>query len=241
MTTEKPGNIKSAATMASYIGQADNYNRWLLSLFHNYIGDKVLEVGTGMGNFRKYLKDTRGYVSIDIDADAVENAQNLYPDAKFYVADISSPYFQTDLLESEFDSILCINVLEHVKEDRSGIENMLGKLKRGGCLLLFVPAFPKLYGDMDSLAGHHRRYTINSAKSLFEGTESSIVETGYFNSLGAIGWWMNRSLKSQDIDSLEINRQVKIFDLYLVPLAKLCDYFTKRFFGQSLFIVARKK
>ncbi|MDA8561469.1 class I SAM-dependent methyltransferase [Nitrospinae bacterium] len=61
----------------------------------------------------------------------MENALALYPGAKFYVADISYPSFQSDPQESEFDSILCINVLEHVKEDRVGITNMFGKLKKG--------------------------------------------------------------------------------------------------------------
>jgi hypothetical protein len=111
----------------------------------------------------------------------------------------------------------------------------------GGHILFFVPAIPFLYNDMDSLVGHYRRYTRKTMRlAVGVSPDYEIILLEYFNPVGGLGWWLNKFIKHNDIDSKNLNAQVKFFDKYMVPISKLLNPLTKSFFGQSLICVIRK-
>ena len=228
-------------TMTSSIEHADNYNRWMLQIFSPFIGNDLLEIGTGYGNFRKYLPLLNQYVSIDVDAEVIARAQEMDKNAVYLAVDMADTGTIEKLEKFNFDTILCVNVLEHIKNDEQAIDNMLSLLKSGGHLLLFVPAFPALYSSMDKLAGHYRRYVKKNIRKLMDRPDCHIDRLEYFNPIGGIGWWFNKLLHHDDIDSKGVNMQVKFFDYFLVPISKKVNLVTKSFFGQSLVCVVSKK
>lgn len=234
--------VSGFETMADSMEFADNYNSWILQNFHQYLGKNLLEIGTGQGNFKKYLNEkVKLHVSVDIDEDVIVRAKERDPSGFYEVADISSSNFVLNLDKYEFDSIICINVLEHVPNHESGLINMMNLLKPGGHLLLFVPAYDHLYNDLDKLAGHLRRYTKGDIKKLLNGHDNfEIVKNEYFNPVGAFGWWLNKFKKHERINSTNVNKQVIIFDKYMVPVSKFFNPLFKLFWGQSLYCVIKK-
>jgi SAM-dependent methyltransferase len=240
-----PGNpsVTGFSTMSSAIEFANNYNRWIVETFRPYIGNSVLEIGTGQGNFKGYLPPhqwgIQTYVSVDIDAQVIARAQQRDPKGQYVVGDICDRNCLSQLSAFDLDTILCTNVLEHIANDRDALDNMLTLLAPGGRLLLFVPAFPALYSSMDKLAGHCRRYTKQSVRARFHPSVR-LTRLEYFNPIGGLGWWVNKFMNHDNLDSHGINRQIAFFDRYIVPISKLINPLTKSFFGQSLVCVVQK-
>ncbi|MEI6559137.1 MAG: methyltransferase domain-containing protein [Rhodospirillaceae bacterium] len=233
---ETPGKTYSSA-----ITEAHNYSRWVLDAFRGAIGGRVLELGFGHDSYTHILRPiATDYACADIDADAVAAARAKYPDLKISQWDVAEESGVDRLGRGSFDCILCINLLEHVPEDARALANMIDLLAPGGRLLIFVPAFAALYGDMDRMAGHCRRYTRASLGRLIAATPGRIEKIHYFNPLGGLGWWLNTLVRHKDIDSGAINDQIRLFDRYILPLSRLISPLTDRFFGQSLVCVVRK-
>ncbi len=240
----KPSKIEVSGfeTMAESMEFAHNYNNWILNKFTPYLGSRLLEIGTGQGNFKAMLKEkTSFYASIDIDKDVIERARERDPAGTYEVADLAADDFVSKLSPYQFDTIICVNVLEHVPDHKAGLNNMISLLKPGGHLLLFVPSFLHLYNDLDKLAGHLRRYRKGDIAELLEkDTACSIVMSEYFNPVGALGWWLNKFVTHKNINSKNVNHQVLFFDKFVVPLSKSLNHLTKKIWGQSLYCVIRK-
>ncbi|RME60704.1 class I SAM-dependent methyltransferase [Candidatus Parcubacteria bacterium] len=226
-------------TMSSTIEFADRYNCWFLDKLRPFIGSALLEIGTGHGNFRRYLSAVEKFVSVDIDEKVIERAKEKFPEDTFIVADITSHEFVEKLAAYPIDTVLCVNVLEHVEDAQRAVRNMLAVLPQGGFLLLFVPALPLLYNDLDRLAGHYCRYTKETMRMLIDEPHK-IVLLEYFNPVGGVGWWLNKFVKHDSLDRTDVNFQVTFFDRYLVPISRMLNPVTKNFFGQSLICVVKK-
>ncbi len=228
-------------TFSSSIEDATNYSNWIVNTFARYYGNSCMEVGFGHGGYRPYLPDHIEYVGLDIDAEVVSKARQREPGTLFVEADIAQDDLSARLGDTRLDSILCANVLEHVPDHQQAVRNLLSVLSPGGHLLLFVPAFEGLFNDMDRLAGHLRRYTRASMVQVLPKHGVEVIRTAYFNPIGGIGWWVNRLMRHDNIDSTGINRQVEVFDRYILPISKGINPLTQRFFGQSLICIVKKK
>ncbi len=239
--TQQQNPSENDITFSSSMSEAVNYNRWVIDIFRPFLGKSVLEVGIGHGGFYELVKDdVEEYAGVDIDEGLVKHARSINPGQKYYHADITDPEL-VERLPHKFDSILCINVIEHIEQDRLAAENMLSLLNPGGHLLLFTPAFMKLYTDMDKLAGHHRRYTKQTISDIIPEENCEITKLRYFNSVGGIAWWMNKFTTHSSLESKNIRRQVIIFDKIVLPVSKFCDIFMRRFFGQSVICIVKRK
>jgi 2-polyprenyl-3-methyl-5-hydroxy-6-metoxy-1,4-benzoquinol methylase len=139
-----------------------------------------------------------------------------------------------------FDTILCVNVLEHVEDDGQALTNMSMLLCDGGHVLLFVPAFPALFTDLDRAGGHLRRYRKSGLRALAERA-GEVVSLAYFNPIGGLGWWLNRFVRHPTLEANRVRRQVKLFDRYLLPASRALDHVTHPIFGQSVICVVRKR
>jgi hypothetical protein len=117
---------------------------------------------------------------------------------------------------------------------------MANALGAGGHLLILVPALQQLYGDLDRLAGHHRRYNKSLMLKAFAGVPVEILELRYFNPIGGLAWWINSFAKHESLDDSAVNAQIRIFDKYVLPISRLVDPVTRGFFGQSLICIARR-
>jgi SAM-dependent methyltransferase len=239
--TKTIDNPYGYSTMSSEIKNAHNYNSWLVSKIKPFIGNSVMEIGTGYGNFYELIQPLcNNYYSIDIDASAIENAKKKNPDCTYFLGDIVDSAFAQLLSKNLVDTIICLNVLEHIKDDKMAIENMNKILGKKGFLIVFVPAFQILYSSMDKFAGHHRRYTFSLFNELINTLRIEVICLEYFNPIGGIGWYFNKFLNHKELDSKLINKQIKIFDKYIIPISIFLNPVTKNIFGQSLLFIGRK-
>jgi SAM-dependent methyltransferase len=99
------------------------------------------------------------------------------------------PTFHAELVQERFDTIICLNVLEHVREDRHSLATLYQLLQPGGRLILLVPALPMIYGTLDRALGHFRRYTPAELRRKYAEAGFRMRHLEYFNLAGIPGWW----------------------------------------------------
>lgn len=223
--------------------QASRFNRWMFETIQPYCKGHVLEVGSGIGNlshffleknFRLTASDLRDeYINI------LHNKFGRHPQlAAIRSIDLAIDNFETrfqDLLE-QFDTVIALNVVEHIEKDELAISNCKKLLKPGGHLVVLVPAFQVLYNLFDEELGHYVRYNAGSLGELMKSQQLEVIHTRYFNSVGIIGWMINGKLFRR---RLIPRRQLQIFD-QLVPVIKFIDAITFRKIGLSVLAIGRK-
>ena len=237
-----PGNISvsSGYTVADQrrMSQAKRYFAWQSDLSKAQLGRRVLEVGCGLGNFTERLLDRELVIGIDIDPNCIAHHQSRFagqPQIRSQVLDAFDPAFLR-LRDERIDSIVCLNVLEHIEQDQTVLERMQQVLPPGGCVVLMIPAFMALYGPIDHHLGHYRRYTraglIETASRA--GLRPRLLH--YMNTVGFFGWWLNSKLRRQE----QSEAQIATFDNYVVPVMARLEGWVRPPFGQSLFAVLEK-
>jgi SAM-dependent methyltransferase len=213
---------------------------WIVASIRPYLAGNILEVGVGHGSYYEYFGEIGGYRGIDIDPQNVANSQARFPAANFEIGDVCSEQFRSKFGPGSADTIICCNVIEHIEDDSRAVANMVNALSCGGHLFILVPALQELYGELDRLAGHYRRYDKSQMLRACSGTPTRLLELRYFNPIGGLAWWVNRFARHQSLDDSAVNAQIRIFDKYVLPASKLLDPLTRSFFGQSLICVVRK-
>ena len=230
-----------AETYSSAVGEAVNYTRWVIDAFDGLVGRRILEIGIGHGGYVDHLPTPEAYLGVDIDALSVAQASAARPQYKYLQADVAAPEFSRRLDGQQFDTVLCLNVLEHIEDHRAALTNLLNALRPGGHLLLFVPAFEGLYSPLDRLAGHHRRYTRKALAELIPADLARIVRNEYFNPIGGIGWWANKFVAHKSLNASGVDSQVRLFDRYILPISRCLNPLTRSLFGQSIVLGACRR
>lgn len=225
-------------TYSSAIEEARNYTNWLVGLLAPFLHGEILEVGLGHGGYVSELAKFGRYTGLDLDPAAVAEAESRHPSCRFVSADIADTSFAQQF-DAAFDAIVCINVLEHIEDDRIALEHLTKALRPGGHLLIVVPAGAALYNDMDRLAGHHRRYSLKQFKERITGLPLRTEQLRYFNPLGGLGWYLNKFKKYDSLNDGSINKQIKLFDRYLIPPSRALSPLFSHVFGQSLIFVGQ--
>ncbi len=215
--------------------QAKFYNKWILGKFDKYLMGDILEVGCGIGNFTKFLFQYGKVFAIDIDRGLVKimktgNCQGViggYGDIE------KGRYF---FKNRTFDTIVCLNVLEHIKNDKEALQNIYNLLNKDGRLILLVPIHRFLYGSIDEYINHYRRYDSTYLKATLEQIGFKVEKSKKLNLLGAIGWFIaGRILKEKNVEG----RNIKIFNL-LAPLVLGIENLIEPPIGTSVLIIAKK-
>jgi hypothetical protein len=135
----------------------------------------------------------------------------------------------------EFDTILCLNVLEHIADDDQALRTFGELLSDQGRLILWVPAMPQLYGEIDQAIGHHRRYEREALAAKLHAAGFAVEHAFYFNIPGVLGWYLNAVLlKRRSVPGL----QARLANL-LVPWLTLEEYLRLPI-GMSLIAVGRR-
>lgn len=236
-----PGPIiqSRTTTYSSAIADATNYTNWVVDEFRPFIGQVVLEVGLGHGAYRPLLQPQK-YFGIDLDENEVVDARRRFPNDTFFIGDIADPNLTNRLSGCGIDSVLCVNVLEHIRLQEQALTNMLSALVPGGHLLLFVPAFPLLFNSLDELAGHYRRYRKSDMTGHIKPPHQ-IVKMKYFNSIGGAAWLINNLIRHQSLNDPSVNAQIRVFDRFVLPMSRVVDRVMSPYFGQSLIVVVKKQ
>ena len=174
------------------MSELGTYNRTMMSLFSRYLGERVLEIGAGAGNLSRFLLDRSYVILTDYESEylhllrrrfgSYENVQIRFLDLDTFTAD--------DLSKDAIDSVVCLNVLEHIKDDRRVLAELYRAIAPGGVLVVLVPAHMELYSDLDRNLGHHRRYTKETLAERFREAGFTVEQSRYFNWVGAVGWYL---------------------------------------------------
>jgi SAM-dependent methyltransferase len=227
------------------MAKATRYFAWQSAMAQAALGRRVLEIGCGLGNFTAQLGDRERVVGLDVDPACVEHHRQRFaqtPHIQAHVLDVTaldatSPAL-LDLRGENFDSIACLNVLEHIEDDRCALERMHQVLPAGGRVVLIVPAFMALYGPIDHNLGHYRRYTKSSLRALAQQAGFAVTHLRFMNTIGFFGWWMNARILKRTEQSED---QIALFDRWLVPVMRRAESLVAPPFGQSLFVVLAKR
>jgi 2-polyprenyl-3-methyl-5-hydroxy-6-metoxy-1,4-benzoquinol methylase len=219
------------------MASVDRYNAWIYKVIKPWLGLRILEVGCGIGNMTRYfLKNSRQVVALDVLPESVACVRQQYS-LLALEGDICDDSVVEKLhAEYDFDTVVCLNVLEHIPDDGKALKNMFRLLKLGGHLVLYVPAGNYLYGTLDEALGHYRRYNRQQFHDVVSGQGYKIEKIFYMNVAGIFGWYLNSKILKRRILS---EKMLSLFNL-LTPLFTLVECVIKPPFGQSLVCIAGK-
>lgn len=233
-----PADEVGAETLRRMAG-LEAYNRWLHDRFDSYLGARVLEIGSGIGNQTRYFAEKERVIASDIDPYYVDILRSsLGTRANVRVASFRFPLTaddHADLQRERIDTIICLNVLEHIDDHRSTLLDCARVLPPGGHLVLLVPAMPALYGSLDEHLQHFRRYEKEPLRQLLRDTGFEAEDLRYVNRLAVFGWWLSSRVLKRTVLPKD---QLAVFKL-LMPLLKLEEKHPPSF-GLSLLALARR-
>ncbi|MBI2386177.1 MAG: class I SAM-dependent methyltransferase [Elusimicrobia bacterium] len=184
-------------TRLETLSTADRFNDEVWSRVQSFIGSDILEVGMGIGIFTEKLLARGKVFGVEIVPEFVAEARRRLgdrPGLEYLVADIGGPALPDSLRGRAFDTIVCMNVLEHIEDDRGTLARFLGLLKPGGNLVLVVPAHRWLFNPLDSHDGHFRRYERAELAGKLEAAGFRVVHESTFNLFGIAGWFLNGTI-----------------------------------------------
>lgn len=179
------------------LAAAPNFSACVWGLVSPYIGSDMLEVGMGIGIFTEKLLSRGRVFGVELVPEFVEEARRrLGPreGLKTLVADIGAPVLPDSLRGSTFDTIVCMNVLEHIEDDGALLSRFRGLLRPGGRLVLVVPAYACLFNPLDANDGHFRRYGRSELRAKLVAAGLRVEREVRFNLFGIVGWFVNGAL-----------------------------------------------
>jgi len=221
------------------LAEANNYNAWLFDAVRPYVGKRVLEIGAGIGTFTSLLREQEHVTATDMDEACLAELSSRFSSSvsvevmRLNITEISRG--QREMLrQKDFDTIIGLNVLEHIRDDILALKN-LRLLVSSGRLLLIVPALRGLYGVEDKAVGHFRRYAKLELVEKLSKAGWRIEKIGYLNSFGAILWFIkNRIMKSPATSP----GNVRVYDKLIVPFLSRMERKIPVPFGQSLVAIS---
>jgi SAM-dependent methyltransferase len=199
------------------------FNKWMADTIRPWMGSRVLELGAGIGNMTQHLSRSRQlYVATDVDEEHLARLRVRFqnrPNLRFARCDLCDPA-DFAALRGAFDTVVCLNVVEHVKDDLQGLCNIRSALEPGGRAIILVPQDQSIYGTLDKVLGHYRRYSASDLRARMEQAGFRVERILEFNRVTRPGWYVNgRILRRRTFGAA----QLRLFDL-LVPLWKRIDH-----------------
>jgi glycosyltransferase involved in cell wall biosynthesis len=220
------------------LSRAPRFNSWMAETIRRYCGERVLEIGSGVGNMTRRLVPRTQYVASDINplylhALGALSVERPYLKASYCdVTDIES----FPRLEAGFDTVVCLNVIEHLDSDRGALSNMRSVLAEGGRALVLVPHNQWNFGTLDVALGHCRRYSKESLRQAAEDAGFVVRDIFEFNRIGTPAWFLNGRILRRRTFGLF---QVWMLDI-LTPLLRRIDWLLP-FPGLSLIAVLERR
>ncbi len=204
------------------LANAHNFNRWMADTVRPYLGQDVLELGAGTGNLTRHLAPRRNrYIATDIDCEHLARLRARLqhrPNVTTGICDLTNAA-DFEPFERQMDSVVCLNVLEHIEDDMAGLRRIHSTLRPGGRAVVLVPQGARVFGTLDTALGHYRRYSKDELASKLTSAGFRVESVLEFNRITYPGWYLNgRLLKRRTFSRL----QLSLFDR-LVPMWRAID------------------
>jgi SAM-dependent methyltransferase len=225
-----------AAELWAIEGALKKYNQDLVAKLSQYFkgSSRILEFGAGIGTLARIWNDKTHVkpecLEIDVKLREVIEERGLL--------------CYGDLAEADgfFDGIYTSNVLEHIEHDEVILRQLHHRLRRGGTIAVYVPAFMCLYSSMDLAVGHYRRYGARELCQKLESAGFTVLHHSYSDSIGFLVWWYLKKRGSKGGNELSNHRALSLYDKFIYPLSSFIDLIgVKYLFGKNLLVVAKKE
>ena len=224
------------------IALADRFNEWMYQTIKPFCKGRILEIGSGIGNISTFfIRDGAQIMLSDIRPKYCEFLSKQFSDKKncegVVELDLVHPQFDQQFagLLNSFDTVFALNVVEHIEDHDLAIRNALKLLRKGGNLVILVPAGQWLYNRFDKELGHYRRYTRKELKSVMS-QHTKLLHTQYFNLAGMPGWFISGKILGKKTIP---KGQMKLFNR-LVPVFKFMDRLVANKIGLSVIGIGQK-
>lgn len=224
------------------------YPAYLLRQVTAALGNRVWEIGVGNGQTVRYLlQQGRSVLGTDIDHEClVSLRESMLKEPAEHTGRLSVAYCNLEdpgtmapLQPFLADSVVCFNVLEHISDDYRALRAIHDTVAPNAKFGIIVPAHNRLYGRMDTEAGHYRRYSRSSLREVLRRSGWQVNTCRYINALGAAGWWYhNRWRRSAGLRDEQVNHQMLTADRWLPKIASWTDPCFGRWFGLSVVSIA---
>src|SRR5215472_1012314 len=203
------------------LNRAPRFTMWMADTIRPYVGERVLEIGAGIGNLTTNLVPRTEYYASDINEHYLDRLNNLK---------LTRPYLQVGYTDAsagetypkaEFDTVICLNVVEHLEDDVKALRNICGSLEKEGRAIIQIPSGPGLYGTLDKVLGHYRRYTRDQLVEACARAGFRVEKVLKFNRIGSPGWWWNGKVLKKTTFGFW---QIKLLNT-LIPFVRPIDRF----------------
>ena len=214
--------VDSGARILETLAGTDRFNKWMADTVRPFVGSQVLEIGAGIGNMtRQFAMGRKRYVATDLDEEHLARLRSRFrmrPNMSFAKCDLCAGEDFRDFGE-QFDTVICLNVLEHVPDAAAGLRNIHSVLKPGGRAIVLVPQDQGIYGTLDKVLGHYLRYSEEQLRQRMQDAGFEVERVIHFNRVTRPGWyWNGRILKREHFGRW----QLRAFD-GMVPIWKRID------------------
>ncbi len=213
---------------------ANIWRKYVYLLIKKYLKEDILEVGAGIGSFTNNYRDNFKNITItELDKKNIRELKRRFKKSKIK---ITSQY--TEQVKKKFNTILYMNVLEHIKNDKKEIKSALKKLKSNGHLIILVPAHNELFTKFDKEIGHHRRYKVNFFKKI-KLKDCEIRSLNYIDCFGYFLYFLNKIFFKNEIYPSKI--KIFIWDKLFTPFTILFDKLLNYSHGKNVLCIIKKK
>lgn len=217
-----------------------NYQDWIASCFRPYLRGTAVEFGAGIGSISALLlPHVNRLTLVEPSANLHSRLQERFAEhANVNVTQATLERFVVACEPGSYDCAILVNVLEHIEDDRSALNNIGRLLRPHGSLLLFVPALRVLFSKMDERLGHFRRYHRTELEEAVTHAGYEIVMARYVDMIGTAGWWLINTVGRRTEFSAAAAR---LFDTAFVPLGRRIEAAINAPFGKNVVLVARRR
>ena len=220
--------------------EARRYSAHLFNLFRDHVGKRVLEVGSGIGTMSRPLAEAADLVvGLEPNVNCVTRLQNAmqgHPRFSLRACHLEE-CDRAELVSHQFDTVVCVNVLEHIADDAAALRTFKDVLVPRGRVLIFVPAVQAAYGPLDAELGHHRRYSKPTLAKAFADAGLDLLTLRYTNTSGLVGRMYNAHISKSTAHSLT---QVRLFETLVAPWALPLERLISPPIGLSLVAVGQR-